>query len=570
MAKHIKFSNSEDEVASELISEVRLIGAIRWLLATTALTIIFLDPKEPDNKTWSITYITLAAYVVYSSTLYWLAIRRVILPRFEWWSHWVDIAWFTLLIGMSTGTNRIFFFGFLFATLVASFRRGFVAGISVVIVSALSITIIGYTSETASAGFEGYSFDVYRFMLRPTFLIVLGYLMAHWGESQLESKRRLALLKDITVSNPRFGVDRTIVSILERVCDFYGADVGLLLFTDPQNHEHFLYKVEPDNPQSSVARLDIPAEFANELLSLPSNAAVCYRCRRTLISRRKLAIQAYDATNRERLKEVEAASEILAATLDAASYITVPTFRHHQVNGRIFFSKSQTGSFHRSDVDFLLAIMEHADPIIENIRLVDTLASDAAERERKRIARDIHDSIIQPYIGFQIALGGLRRKASSGQDLSQEIDQLTKMTSIGVSDLRAYVNRLRHPSDQGTNLLPAIERFLGRFSEATGIKVQLEAQNDLTFDDKLATEVFQMITEGLSNIRRHTGSEQANIKLAVKNQRLVLDITNERNGAANSEPFIPKSINERALSLGGVCRVTEDEFNTTVEVEIPL
>src|SRR5262249_15325600 len=134
----------------------------------------------------------------------------------------------------------------------------------------------------------------------------------------------------------------------------------------------------------------------------------------------------------------------LADTLDAVSFISAPVFRHHEFAGRIYFSILDKRGFDTSDVDFLMMVLKHVGTIIENIRLFDRMASDAAQEERRRIARDIHDSVIQPYIGFQIGLSGMRHKLAVGSvDVNHEIDRLLEMTNIGITDLRRYVGGLK-------------------------------------------------------------------------------------------------------------------------------
>lgn len=72
--------------------------------------------------------------------------------------------------------------------------------------------------------------DHSRLLLRATFLLGLGYMIAHWGGRTVEQKRRLALLRDVSaLSNPRFGVEQTIASVLEKTRLFYRADSCLLL-----------------------------------------------------------------------------------------------------------------------------------------------------------------------------------------------------------------------------------------------------------------------------------------------------------------------------------------------------
>jgi hypothetical protein len=59
------------------------------------------------------------------------------------------------------------------------------------------------------------------------------------------------------------------------------------------------------------------------------------------------------------------------------------------------------GAFDQADVEFLLLVFDHTTPMLQNITLVDQLASDAADAERQRIALDFHDRVTQPYIGLE-------------------------------------------------------------------------------------------------------------------------------------------------------------------------
>ena len=125
-------------------------------------------------------------------------------------AHWVDIGCFLFIVALSSGTNSVFFFFFFFAILVASFRRGFTAGLRVTLCSALLFTVVGL-----AASLGGPDFELNRFLLRPIYLLVLGYMMAYWGGREIRLKRRLSLLKEITtLSNPRFGVSQTVGSML--------------------------------------------------------------------------------------------------------------------------------------------------------------------------------------------------------------------------------------------------------------------------------------------------------------------------------------------------------------------
>jgi signal transduction histidine kinase len=285
-------------------------------------------------------------------------------------------------------------------------------------------------------------------------------------------------------------------------------------------------------------------------------------------------VQAHDVVTGERLPEpLQEISDILAAE----AYITVPVRYRGETVGRLYLTATRRYTFEGSDVDFLLQVLEHTMPTIDNIRLVDRLASDAAEAERRRIARDLHDSVIQPYIGLQMGLVAIQKNlAMHSPDVYEDLEQLLTLTNAGIADLRHYMGELRETGapESGllpAGLLPAVQRFARKFAEATGISVHVEAKTTLPVHDRLAAEVFQMVAEGLSNVRRHTRSAQATVTLACDHDHLCLSIANDTAPGTVPVPFTPRSITERAIALGGRAHVEwPARGGTVVLVDIPL
>jgi signal transduction histidine kinase len=268
------------------------------------------------------------------------------------------------------------------------------------------------------------------------------------------------------------------------------------------------------------------------------------------------------------VEEGHVASAVLAAVFDAPSFVTVPLRYRTSTTGRVYLLGRR--AFSHADADFLLQVVEQAMPVIDNIRLVDRLASEAAETERQRIARDLHDSVIQPYIGLQIGLAALRQQAvGRDRELADAIERLYHLTGDGIADLRGYVRGLRAGSSREHGLPTAIRRFTTKFSEVTGITVAVEAAADLRCSDRLAAEVFQIVSEALSNIRRHTAARRATIRLGCDERRLHLHVSDYGAGVP-APPFVPRSITERAQALGGTAHVERASGQTTVSVHIPL
>jgi signal transduction histidine kinase len=218
-----------------------------------------------------------------------------------------------------------------------------------------------------------------------------------------------------------------------------------------------------------------------------------------------------------------------------------------------------------------MQVSELVLPLINNMRLLDQMASSAADDERRKIARDIHDSVVQPYIGLRLGLSGVLAESNSGGDrMRADIKSLIALADQGIAELRDYIAGLNSSqSGPGGNLVPAINRFAVKFTEATSIEVQVDADPTLRINDRLGAEVFQMVIEGLSNIRRHTHATKAHIHLMQQNGDLTLNIANQTTSDM-AAAFTPRSITECALALGGHAQATYDNGQTVVKVSIPL
>ncbi len=545
----------------------RMISTMRLVLAFSALMIIYLDPSEPDRLV-PITYTALILYTLYSLVLLILALREsALMQAMKKVAHWFDIAWYLILIALSSGTSSIFFFLFFFSILVASFRGGFSSGLKAVVVSSVLFTIIGFATAPAAPQFE-----LNRFLLRPIYMLALGYMIAYWGGHEITLKRRLALLKEVTsLSNPRFGVDRTVGVILEGARAFYDANACALVMNDVDASRHLLWRADMHNSEGWPRPTQLADEMAREMLALPPEYAAIYHARSRGWFSSDAQYFAYDIRQNECRIEGKEACQKIATLLDAESLVTVPLRLRSEVVGRFFLISSRKRGFDRSDAGFLTQVMEQVVPVIENIRLVDKLASEAAEQERQRIARDIHDSIIQPYIGLQLGLAAIQQKIErDGASARDDISRLIELTNAGIADLRRYVRGLCETGEPEASLLPSVRRFAAKFSQATGISVRVDARSEIHVNDRLAAEVFQMITEALSNIRRHTGAKGATITLDCCDGLLRLDIENERGGEEAPRDFTPSSIRNRAEALGGRASVVRCEKATKVVVEIPL
>jgi signal transduction histidine kinase len=260
----------------------------------------------------------------------------------------------------------------------------------------------------------------------------------------------------------------------------------------------------------------------------------------------------------------------LGEALGCISFCAVTIPLREGAHGRLLLI-SNRHRFNTGDLSFFQQMAQQLGPRIVSASLLDHLARQVADYERQRISRDMHDSAIQPYIGLKFALEALARKVPVADPISIEIGKLVEMTNTEIAELRRYVKNLRREGERGhAALIPAVRRQAGRFAELYGIHITVNAPDDLSIGDELAEDAFHMIGEALSNIRRHTDASRARIDLQCDGKSLLLRVTNP-NARTAPATFTPRSITERATSLGGTCHVDRNPAGETeVVVELPL
>ncbi len=556
-----------ESVAPEF-DDARMINIVRLILAATILGISLINPHGTSGQGLEF-YLLLLGYLAYSLTLYTVVQHHDRLAHAARdWSHWLDLGWFLSLSWLSSNLGGACYGLLFFAILVAAFRWGFVTGMRVVGVAVLLFTALG-----AIAAGTAPSLGLLPLLLRPVYLLTLGYMIAYWGEFEVTAKRRLSFVKDVTrLANPRFGTHQTIGAMLARARVFFAADACLLLSHHAPSDTYTLRRADDDDPAASVAAQLITIPMAQTLLALPADCAAMYNRSPRFWRQREVGSYAFDRITGKPVADAQETCAVLADLLDTESFMTVPLRGSDGIYCRVFLTARQH-AFAKSDLDFLHRLADQTLPVIENVRLLSRLASESAEQERQKISLDLHDSTVQPIVGLKLGLEALARHLKAGRPLGDELEQLITLTGDAMSHVRLYATELKHgPQATTPVLLSAVRSQAAKFAELHGIEVDVQANGLLPLPDRLAAELFQMIREGLSNVRRHTTARHAIIGLRCQDGQVWLQIENDSPPDAPMPPhFVPRSITERTAALGGQISVSRRaDGQTTVQISIPL
>ena len=535
-----------------------MVAHIRLLLAVSALLTVFIETRSGSHP---LTWLVFIGYTGHTAVLSLLARYDRPLARIRL-VHWLDVGWYAMMVLATHGTLSLFFLFFFFAILTASFERGFDEGARVTVASALLYFAICAADAVPDA--------LATRLLRTTFLLALGYMIAHWGQSELTLRRRLALLRDVSrMSNPRFGVDQTVTSVMRSTQDFFGA-ASCILVTRADAASCCVYRVvRRDAPNALAPAQQVDAHAMAPLLDFARGHALTYRAARfagvEFLARWRIHDSASDCWRLASGQEGERIAELL----DTRAFIAAPV-PLRRGEGR-FYVIGRPGGFSRADALFLGHIAAQAFPVIENIELVDRIASEAASHERKKIANDLHDTVIQPYIGLKLGLHAMRTRAHSGNPLCDDLARLDDMADQVISDLRQYAGRFNGNVSQGESVfLESLHRQAEQVRKFYGIDITISIDGSFAVSDRLAAEVYHVVSEGLSNIRKHTSSRRGSIRLRCAEGWLNIQIENDAEDIS-PPPFTPRSITLRATALGGRAQVLQSQDGrTAVHIEIPV
>jgi signal transduction histidine kinase len=199
----------------------------------------------------------------------------------------------------------------------------------------------------------------------------------------------------------------------------------------------------------------------------------------------------------------------------------------------------------------------------------------AQDEERRRIAREIHDTTVQKLALLSMNLAQLKGGANpaKGPAIVESSQQLTVEC---VQELRTLSYLLHPPMLDELGLASALKIYVEGIAHRSGIAITTEVEPGLPrLDTDAEMALFRVAQESLSNVLRHSGSKTARIRLANHNG-IELKIIDEGCGMAGSQATpSPMGVgiagmNERILQLGGVLMIDSGTKGTTVTARVPL
>jgi signal transduction histidine kinase len=289
----------------------------------------------------------------------------------------------------------------------------------------------------------------------------------------------------------------------------------------------------------------------------------------------------------ERLTDVQVRLRIAPSAFgvsDARTALLVPMIHRGEAVGVLaaFDRGAEGGVFAEDDEQLLQTFAASAATAValaqsvQSDRLRSSLA--AADAERRRWARELHDETLQ-------SLGGLRVLLSSalrGDDLQrthQAMRHAVEQIEHEIANLRAIITELRPAALDELGLGVAIEALLERHREQSGLAIDGElslpgsSADEERLDSDLETTVYRMVQEALTNVVKHASAEHVRVGISAADGELRVDVQDDGVGfdtESVDRGFGLAGMQERAMLAGGTLRLDSGVGGTVLQACLPL
>jgi len=261
------------------------------------------------------------------------------------------------------------------------------------------------------------------------------------------------------------------------------------------------------------------------------------------------------------------------------SFLGVPIVSPSGVLGALYLTdKEGAPEFTDEDEGLMEMLAAHAAIVIEHARLYERSRELSMVEERNRLARDLHDSVVQKLFGVVLAAQSagalLERDAAAARD---QVQRLQELAQEAIGELRSLIFQLRPPAVESEGLAAALAKHVGMLRRVYRHEIDLGVEGESRLRPEIDGEVFRIAQEALHNALKHAAADHVEVRLAEDGDRLGLTVRDDGRGFEpgavehRSRRLGLTSMEERASALGGTLAIDSlPGRGTTISLEVPL
>lgn len=259
------------------------------------------------------------------------------------------------------------------------------------------------------------------------------------------------------------------------------------------------------------------------------------------------------------------------------SFLGVPIRVRDQAFGNLYLTEKEGGGdFTADDEELVVALAAAAAVAVENARLHARVRELAVVEDRERIARDLHDTVIQRLFATGMALQATGRLAADRPDLADRLDRSVEDLDVTIREIRSSIFALQEPQRGGGGLRGDAAALSRDAAASLGFqpRVRFDGPVDAAVSEGIADHLLATLREALANVARHAQATRVDVHVEAGDD-LLLRVADD--GVGISERPGPsgqglKNMAARADALGGTLELHDgfDGRGTELVWRVPL
>jgi signal transduction histidine kinase len=221
------------------------------------------------------------------------------------------------------------------------------------------------------------------------------------------------------------------------------------------------------------------------------------------------------------------------------------------------------------------------DTANQNLRELSARLLQLQDDERRRIARELHDSVGQMLAALTMNLSAVRLDVERMVKTAHALTDSENLVQEMSTEVRTISHLLHPPLLDESGLVSALRWYVEGFSQRSKINVDLDLPEDFgRLPRESETAIFRVVQECLTNIHRHSGSLVAKIRIRQRDSEVVVEISDKGKGippekkeqmsSAGTPGVGIRGMRERLRQLGGTLDLTSSATGTVVTVHLPI
>ncbi|GAC1618409.1 MAG: hypothetical protein PVS2B2_11190 [Candidatus Acidiferrum sp.] len=203
----------------------------------------------------------------------------------------------------------------------------------------------------------------------------------------------------------------------------------------------------------------------------------------------------------------------------------------------------------------------------------------AQDQERRRIARDLHDSLGQELSGAKMMVDCMRAQNQTAEWKDRAAAEASALIDQAIQQIRSMSHLLHPPMLDEVGLQSSLQWYVDGLTKRSGIETSLEVQPKEfpRLGPELETTIFRIVQEALSNVFRHAEAQKARVGLAIEQRQIVVTVSDDGKGIPDSVADFEgdkigvgiAGMKQRVKEFGGELRIKRMQPGTLVQVTIP-